>query len=334
MKILSRFSKIRNPLVGLIVILAVTSYCNFPLAGTQFDVGDFVRGGLGARPLALGGAYVAVAEGSSAGFWNPAGLASQEGTYLGGMRTDKFSKGIVFQYLGVGSQLDLKTFAGREKYRSVSLGTALTYVNMGTGDITLPGGGTFGEGRSLWLASLGYGAESQEGFLDSLSVGTTVKYYTRHIGKSSASGFGWDVGLLTTKSVGPLEVSLGVTSQDFRDTDLQWEEEATDTLPSGYVPWFNRLGLAVEVPTLNLLISSEYDFSPTKQEFSAVKLGAEFGFANLVRIRTGLRKWPGVPGVDYMGGFGISLNFFSIDYTFQPNKVLGDSHIFSASFKF
>ena len=38
-------------------------------------VGDFLTLGVGARPLSMGGSFTAIADDSTATYWNPAGLA-------------------------------------------------------------------------------------------------------------------------------------------------------------------------------------------------------------------------------------------------------------------
>lgn len=52
--------------------------CGFgdgPRGTAGVDAAGFARIGIGGWPLALGGAYVALAEEPTAGYWNPAGLA-------------------------------------------------------------------------------------------------------------------------------------------------------------------------------------------------------------------------------------------------------------------
>jgi len=64
------------------------------------------RFGVGARALALGSAYTALAEGPTAVYWNPAGLllAPLEAE---GMYTEPFRRAIGYrlQFLGVGGQI-------------------------------------------------------------------------------------------------------------------------------------------------------------------------------------------------------------------------------------
>jgi long-chain fatty acid transport protein len=46
------------------------------------------KNGIGARALAMGGAFVAVADDATAVYWNPAGLAQVADTRIAGMSTD------------------------------------------------------------------------------------------------------------------------------------------------------------------------------------------------------------------------------------------------------
>ena len=52
--------------------------------------GAFMENGGGARALALGGAFTAVADDPSASFWNPAGLATFEDQEILVMHSERF----------------------------------------------------------------------------------------------------------------------------------------------------------------------------------------------------------------------------------------------------
>ena len=56
--------------------------------------GDFMSTGTGPRALGMGGAYVAVAEGSISSYWNPAGLGRLEYPEIHLMYSERFA-GIV-----------------------------------------------------------------------------------------------------------------------------------------------------------------------------------------------------------------------------------------------
>jgi len=66
--------------------------------------GEFMAIGVGGRALGLGGAYTALAGDATAGYWNPAGLASFEaghGLQIGAMHAEWFAGVGKFDYLGM-----------------------------------------------------------------------------------------------------------------------------------------------------------------------------------------------------------------------------------------
>ena len=329
-------------LYGVLTVSVFISLCLllnpcFASSATEgyLDIGDFVRGGIGAESLSMAGAYVAVANDSSACFWNPAALTYLHGICLGGMYTDKFSQGIRFQYMSLLSKYKLDSLTLDRVKVPGNLGAGVTFINMDTGEMTLLGGsGTFSESRFLWLASLAYGFDTgEQAIFDSLSFGVNVKYYARKYGDSWADGIGFDLALMVRKKVEVAEFTFGFASQDISDTNLKWKTTQMEA-PSGMVPWFNRLGIAVEFPDYNFLISVEYDFSPTDSRFKVIRAGIEIAPVDQLKLRGGIRKWPGVEGLDYMMGMGIGLNLLTVNYAYQPNQLLGDTHIFCADFSF
>ena len=60
------------------------------LAGTTAaaERGAFAAVGIGARPLGMGGAFVAVADTPDALYWNPAGVGQLSKTQVSSMQTD------------------------------------------------------------------------------------------------------------------------------------------------------------------------------------------------------------------------------------------------------
>ncbi|RKY59145.1 MAG: hypothetical protein DRP94_04355, partial [Candidatus Latescibacterota bacterium] len=71
----------------VLILMFVTSG---PRAASDY-AGAFLELGVGARPLGMGSAYVAVAEGPEVVYWNPAGLVLGEGTTLGFMHSERFA---------------------------------------------------------------------------------------------------------------------------------------------------------------------------------------------------------------------------------------------------
>ncbi|MCK4392957.1 hypothetical protein KAX17_08635, partial [Candidatus Bipolaricaulota bacterium] len=82
--------------VSLALIMVISA---FALADGTGAFSAF-KNGLGARALAMGGAFVAVVDDTTAVIWNPAGLAQLDDTRLSGMSTDLFGLGITHQFVG------------------------------------------------------------------------------------------------------------------------------------------------------------------------------------------------------------------------------------------
>ena len=65
---------------NILIIIIVALFCiNLVVPAMGFVkakyAGEFMATGVDARPLGMGGAFVAVANSVSAAYWNPAGLA-------------------------------------------------------------------------------------------------------------------------------------------------------------------------------------------------------------------------------------------------------------------
>src|SRR3989338_1226409 len=85
-----------------ILMLLVVIFLPFP-AGADSDgssSANFLKIGVGARAVGLGGAYTAIAEGASAAYWNPAGISGQEQWELLSMY-GSWLAGATYQYLGI-----------------------------------------------------------------------------------------------------------------------------------------------------------------------------------------------------------------------------------------
>ncbi|MCK5245643.1 hypothetical protein KAR02_01990, partial [Candidatus Bipolaricaulota bacterium] len=80
--------------LALVMVLSAVAFADGIGAFSAF------KNGIGARALAMGGAFVAVANDATAMLWNPAGLAQLEDTRLSAMSTDLYGLGITHQFVG------------------------------------------------------------------------------------------------------------------------------------------------------------------------------------------------------------------------------------------
>jgi len=337
---------------SLILILPAVAGTRDRVSAQEVDLGDFVRVGVGGRPLAMSGAYVAVGGNSSTPFWNPASLAAMDGFNLGGMYTDRFSAGIIYQYLSGSAAFDFENrepgssdgsenqpgfFSNLARYNPIrgKLGLSLTRISMDIGSVSYANN-PVGEWRSLGLGTVGYRFPG-DSILDGFSVGASLKRYRRQLNEDSVSGWGYDLGLLYRKDLklGPLPLmgSVGVNLQDPGGVDMK-PGDGTDIEATGVIPPYNRVGVAVMTRTsVPVLVSAGYDFSPTRPQINRINLGTEISFADIFHLRGGINKWVREEGIGFSLGAGVDIGFFNVNYAYLPHN-LGSTHIISSDFTF
>lgn len=297
---------------------------------------SFARDGVGARALALGGAFVAVADDASAGFWNPAGIGFLPGYRLGGMVVvgGRFGDaGITFQDVSLSVKpIQTGTFT--------TFGLGITWVNEHISGIPITGndGGTFDADQSLFLASLSLPFEAENGW--ALSVGANLKYYRHSILTGVGSGLGFDMGLLFTGTFAEVPISVGVVSMDTFETTVRWR--GTTHNPDNYVPWIVKLGTAALLFDNVVLIAGDVDFSPSPVHSDQARysyldrlhVGIELSFVRELALRGGLIIWR--DGTKRLSaGLGIiPWTGLTIDYAYVGSEYgLGDTHILSLEFE-
>jgi len=341
-------------LVAGLVIVSVLILSSAKVEAQGVDVGDFVRLGVGGSSLSMGSAYVAVGGDTSTTFWNPGGITELENSRVGGMYTDRFSAGIIYQYLGgigvvefgKGPQTPSKKAGTRSnfvsnlaKYNPVrgTVGIGLTRISMNVGNLDYHTGNQVGEKRTLWLGSTGY-EFPENSLLGGLSFGASVKRYGRSVNEEKATGWSYDLGMMYKKSLEfgnlPLLGSVGLCIQDPGGVDLD-TKQAGDFQAAGTVPQYNRIGLAIGyMSSVPALISLEYDFSLARPQLNRISGGTEVSFAGLFHLRGGISKWVREGNLTFTGGAGFDIGRFSMDYAYMPHAALGGTHVISLDVSF
>ncbi|MEW6753483.1 MAG: hypothetical protein AB1505_21240 [Candidatus Latescibacterota bacterium] len=194
-----------------------------PVAAASGHAGEFLALGAGARALALGSAYVALAEDATAAYWNPAGLARVQGRQVHLMHAERFAGLVDHEYLGLARQ-------GRRLH-----GLALGLVRVGVGDIQLteledPGSPLGPDNRPVVAATTSsadyalYLAAGQR-LGRRLYAGATLKGIYRTVASHTAYGAGLDLGV--RYGLHPT-VSLALVLRDVTGTPVAWDTQTTD----------------------------------------------------------------------------------------------------------
>lgn len=271
----------------------------------------FLKIGQGARALAMGEAYVAVADDLYASYWNPAGLAKINAPQFGGMYGFWFQD-IATQYL---------TFAAP------------------AGDMVIGGGITMLQVKDIeeWKNEDTYlGKFDSSDMAITLScarkvntkanVGANLKLIRLKIKNESASACALDIGgLYHPSSIKGL--TLGVSLQNL-GTSLKFKKEK-DSLP------FNiKIGCAYRLFEERLIVAGDLN-SPNDSDIN-IRLGTEYTYPinqnNSVAIRAGYREGADLGKITV--GCGLRAESFQFDYAYLSFGDLDSTHRVSFIKKF
>ncbi len=278
------------------------------------------RFGVGARALALGSAYTALAEGPTAVYWNPAGLLLAP-LEVEGMYTEPFGRAIGYrlQFLGVGGQIPHSDWR-------------IGWLNAHVGGIpNTETGGFFDYDSSVFLGALATEQEMQTGVI---RIGLTAKVYRDQLLEGRAQGLGWDFGAILRFA----DQSIGYCSQDVGSTRFRWR--GTGQEPLVVVPWVHRLGIAAHWLDHMLVTIGEVILEPNVT--LTFRTGIEWTPINELALRGGLRLEPLPEGHHQVWSLGVGIvpwEGLTIDYCFLRSplpaaSISTDTHVVSVGFGF
>jgi len=290
-------------LVGsLILSSGAFSYAN----GVGTTGASCLKLGVGARAVAMGEAFSAVADDVTAIYWNPAGLTQIKGTQLGATHT-QWLEGINYEKLGYVSS-----------HKGSAFGLAVNWLNTGSIEETTlvypEGTGNTFEANST-LITLAYAHKVGK----NLSLGGSIKYIGEKFEKESATTYGFDLGGFYKKS--RLSLALGV--QNIGSKEKFMEEE--DPLPLNY-----RLGMAYTLSKLKLALDVN---KPIDNEVN-FHTGVEWYLTNTFALRAGYKSGPEDIGSGITAGLGFKFKNVNIDYAYVPYEDFGNAHRISLTVNF
>tara|TARA_B100001250_G_scaffold412313_1_gene443196 strand:- start:1047 stop:2036 length:990 start_codon:yes stop_codon:yes gene_type:complete len=319
---------------------------------------NFLEIGVGSDGNAMGEAYVAVTDGLSSIYWNPAGLASLKDPTVSFMMQPwivdinmLFTAGAVI-IPGVGN-----------------LGFGITQMNYGEMPVT-----TLeyqeGTGENFTASDLAASITFSRKIVSWFAFGSSLKYIRSNIWHSSASSAAVDLGVLvntkffsfTGKDSDGMNIGMSIsnygTRMQFDGIDIYQPIDVSELEEGNYgdvagqfrpseweLPLIFRIGVALKPIVNNFTkVTIAADALHPNNNSESINLGCSmdntipgFGVFSLKGGVKALYMDSGQYG--YTGGLGLKMFYLgnrslSVDYAFKSMGILGDVHVYTVGFSF
>jgi len=270
---------------------------------------SFLKFGVGARPVAMGEAFVGLSDGVNSLYWNPSGLRGMKGSAVTFMH-DRWFQGITYEFFGAGGN-----------FGPHSLGVSLALNT--TGDILYYGNRPTAEPLGTFSShDLLLGLTYARTICQRFDLGITWKWVYEKIYTNTAKGWGGDLGGIYRFTNG---LSWGATLQNLQP-QLKF---ISQPFP---LPTTLRTGLSYAPPWLSFSVVT-LDLVKPRDSGYHLHLGVEYTLLEALALRAGYQT--GYDEKRFSTGFGIKYRGYGIDYAWAPYGLdLGKTHRFSFNFKF
>ncbi len=307
---------------------------------------QFLKLGVGARAIGMGGSFAAEANDLSALYWNPAGLSKIRGGALQ-LSTTQYLADITYSHAAVGFGLG-------------SMGTmAASILFLDSGDMEVRTiNEPEGTGERFNKQDLALQVSYARALTDRFSIGTTIKYIREKIWHSSATATAFDIGILFTTPYEDLRLAASMSNfgpkmqmsgRDiiFSVDPAQNQEGNVEVVNTEYLldrfplPLAFRVGLAWDaVTTADHRVLVTVDTATPNDNSQYVNSGAEYSFRNLLSLRAGYRNQferDGEQGLTWGAGLNMRVDRTtraSFDYAYADFGRLEQTHWYTFNLTF
>ncbi|MDD5131544.1 MAG: PorV/PorQ family protein [bacterium] len=296
--------KLKVALISSSLILILTSAVWAASTGAAF-----LKIGAGARPSALGGNYVGLADDVNAVNWNPGGLGFLQEKELSAM------------YASWLADMNYE-FASYAQPFSSGLVLGGSIVMLQSGEM---------EKRSETREKLGtFSATDTCGTLalakkinEKVALGASIKVINQKIDDESTTGMAVDLGALVKTSIDNLNVGIALRNLG---PQMKFISEGYD------LPLTLAAGINYSLSKINL--TSDLNYYDSKM---TIGVGMEYKVINALVLDLGYKagkddKLDGLAGVS--AGLGFNINKINLSYAWVPYGELSDTHRISLGVKF
>ncbi|MEW6040951.1 MAG: PorV/PorQ family protein [Elusimicrobiota bacterium] len=284
------------------ILLLFTVYCflfSSGYAGDTTGALPYLRMGVGARAMGMGGAFTAVSDDASSIYWNPAGLPNLENKEILAM----------YSSMSLDRSLNWLNFVMPLRFGSIGLGI----INSGVANINGYDENQNFLGKFSYQSTgilLSYGRKIEE----IVNAGVNLKIITDSLKDYSRSGYGLDFGAL----ISPAEkLKLGLKLQDI-----------AGSIGSDTIPMSISMGASYRLLGDKLLLSADMN-KITDIDTLKIRMGLEYSAADILSIHAGLNE------MNFSFGTTLYYKIFKLSYAYvvDPLKA-GDRNLISFGAKF
>lgn len=316
------------------------------VSGVGTNAASFLEIGVGARAMAMGGSYVAVADDPTALYYNPAGIVWMNNVQIEVMHNEWL---VGTDYDFIGATLPLPFF-------NSTIGVSMIMLNYGDQPVRTterPEGTGETYGARDYAVALTWASALTNRF----SFGMTGKYINQKIWNETGGTFALDLGVFYSTPVKGLK--LGMSMSNFggeislrgRDlattTDPDEKNLNVDRIPVSYetgsypLPILFRAGISYQqdLGALGSMVAST-DLNHPSNTTESINMGFEYGYAGIFFLRAGyenLYEQDAINGLTVGGGidyFERGKMGFRVDYAYSDWGPLENAHRFSVGIIF
>jgi len=275
----------------------------------------FLKLGVGSRPVAMGEAFVAVADDINALYWNPSGLSLSEGKQVIFTHTEWF-QAIRYEYLAYCQP----AFGG-------TIGTGITYLYIT--DIERRDLAGVLLGTTVPANDLAIAVSYAKTLSERLNLGGTVKIINQQLDDKSALGIAADLGLQYKLNKEGLVMGLALQNMGYEAPFI------TEVNP---LPMNLKAGITNKFADSKLTLSSDLNYS-ILDSIWAVGAGIEYWVHPVFAIRAGYKYNSAINNTlgalaGLTCGAGFKIGILGIDYALVPYGDLGYTHRVTVGAKF
>jgi long-subunit fatty acid transport protein len=300
---------------------------------------QFLKIGAGARGVAMGESFVAVANDVSAVYWNPAGLVQFSGNQVMASHTE-YLVDIKHDFLGLVYQLG----------ESDALAASFTSLHMDDMEITTETQ-PFGTGRYFSFGDIAIGLSYARKMTDQFSFGATVRYVEETLDVLKMRSFMVDLGTYYWTGLGSARFAVVISNFGAdvapSGTATLNDGSTSTTFQTFSLPTVFKLGFAMEPYNEdNHRVTASLQLNHPNDNAEHFRLGLEYAWQETFFIRAGVKRTIGqaifaqdqTSEEDLALGAGVAVSAgittVRADYAFSSFNRLGSVHRISLAFTY